>query len=241
MLDADALVLLVDSVSTDATDVELAAELSGVVMKVKSGVVIAWDAGVETDVTEAELAAELTVTRVTLGNVTSCDSALETVEDAGVSGRSKELDIPVDFVDGVAFRTDDDVLATLVVEFVTSVVEADSIATVEDGNMLTVGMVVLSLRVNDREMEIEAVDAVEDAESVESTEDTELPGTEGMCALELTTADDEADKVADFKSVIEKVIRDEDSVDASPSADAEEPASEDVVGVVAMLLVFAKL
>ncbi|XXH01224.1 hypothetical protein Hte_007578 [Hypoxylon texense] len=146
------------------------------------------------------------------------DSALETAEDAGVSGRVNELDI-----DSAVELTEedsipDDATAVPTLELVTSVVEGPLTGTVEEGKKLKEGIVLLSIKVIDREIEVEDVDA--------AAAEVSLVG-------EVAKVDDEVERASD----VEKEI-----CDGSLSVDEDEASfADEVDDETATLEVFANL
>lgn len=137
---------------------------------------------------------------------------VEVVEESGLSGRFNELDI--ESTNELA----DEVAAVPNVEPATSVVEGPLTATVEEGKKLKEGMVLLSIKVNDREIEVEDVDS----------------GVAVVSLVVEVTAVDGVERNSDVENV--------DS-DGSPSADEDEASIADDVDddVTAMLEVFANL
>lgn len=87
------------------------------------------------------------------------DSDFEVVEDDGVIGRDKEvvIDKLVESRDEFSAELDD---AALVVGFgtVPLVTGGEPTSTVVDGRILKVGIVLLSIRVNDRDIEVDPVE-----------------------------------------------------------------------------------
>lgn len=159
---------------------------------------------------------------VLLCSVAGWDSVLETVDDAGVSGRAKELDIDilVELTDAPVPKLDE-VAATLEL----ALAEVGPTATVEEGKKLKDGMVLLSIKVNDRDIEVEDMGAV---------------GAEAPLVVDTTAVDDDAEEVSEYENVIN--FWDKDGVDCVSSADDEDVSlAKDVVDGVAMLLVFANL
>lgn len=100
--------------------------------------------------------------------------------DAGGSDREVNRDDAVDS-SGRLFVELDTVATALELEKVVSTVGKDPISTVEDGKMLNDGIVLLSIRVNDRDMEVEVDPAEVDMSLV----------------LEATPVEDEAEIVSD--------------------------------------------
>lgn len=116
------------------------------------------------------------------------------------------------------FSKVDDVTAVPMLELVTSVVEGPLTGTVEEGKKLKEGIVLLSIRVNDREIEVEDVDPV---------------AAEVSLAGEVTAVDDEVERASDVENVV---------CDGSPSTDEEEASfTKDVDDETATLDVFANL